>query len=86
MAGQHYITIKGSLHEEHGTYIVRARVPDPETGKTKHRSKSTGFKVKNNTKRKAELAMREILAQWEQEANRLIYEDDPLFSEYILII
>lgn len=83
MAGQHYITIKGSLHEEHGTYIVRARVPDPETGKKTHRSKSTGFKVKNNTKRKAELAMREILAQWEQEANRLIYEDDPLFSEYI---
>ena len=83
MAGQHYITIKGSLHEEHGTYIVRARVPDPETGKKTHRSKSTGFKVKNNTKRKAELAMRKILAQWEQEATRLIYEDDPLFSEYI---
>ena len=33
MTGQQYITIKGSLHEEHGTYIVRARVPDPETGK-----------------------------------------------------
>lgn len=83
MTGQQYITIKGSLHEEHGTYIVRARVPDPETGKIRHRSKSTGFKVKNNTKRKAEAAMREILAQWEQEANRTIYPSEPLFSEYV---
>lgn len=83
MTGQQYITIKGSLHDEKGTYIVRARVPDPETGKIKQRSKTTGFKVKNNTKRKAEVAMREILAQWEAEANRIVYLDDPLFSEYV---
>ena len=83
MTGQPYITIQGSLHIEHGTYIVRARVPDPKTGKRSQRSKSTGFKAKNNTKRKAELAMREILAQWEREANRVVYEDDPLFSEYV---
>ena len=83
MTGQQYITIKGSLHDEKGTYIVRARVPDPETGKIKQRSKTTGFKVKNNTKRKAEVAMREILAQWEEEANRTVYPDDPLFSEYV---
>ena len=81
MTGYKYI--KGGLYIEKGTYVVRARVPDPQTGKMKHRSKTTGIKVKGGSKRKAETIMREILAQWEQEANRTIYPSEPLFSEYV---
>lgn len=77
------IHIKGSLHIEDGTYIVRARVPDPITGKVKQRSRSTRLKVKGNNKRRAEQAMREILAVWEEEVNRISIPTTPLFSEYI---
>lgn len=80
-------TVKGSLHDEDGTWIVRARVFNPITGKIRQRSKSTGLKVKDKTKRKAEQAMREIVAAWEQEANKNPAEEPkketPLFSEYI---
>lgn len=62
------IHIKGYLYDDRGTWAVRARVPDPKTGKTKMRSKSTGFKS-NGNKRKAEIKMREYIAIWEQEAN-----------------
>lgn len=85
MAGQK--TIKGTLHDEDGTWIVRARVFDPRTGKTKQRSKSTGLKVKDKTKRRAEQVMSEIVAGWEQEAKREPIEEPPkedaLFSEYV---
>lgn len=83
MTGQKYITVTGNLYEEKGTYIVRARVFDPETNKIRHRSKSTGFKVKDHTKAKAKRAMREILATWEQEANRVPVETTPPFSVYV---
>lgn len=80
-------TVKGSLHDEDGTWIVRARVFDPTTGKVRQRSKSTGLKVKDKTKRRAEQAMREIVAAWEQEANSFPKEEQekeaPMFSEYI---
>lgn len=80
-------TVRGTLHNEHGTWIVRARVFDPCTGEIRQRSKSTGLKVKDKTKRKAEQAMREIVELWEQEANRDPAEKQrkevPLFSEYI---
>lgn len=52
-------TVKGALYDDNGTWVVRARVFDPMTGKVKQRSKSTGFKVKNSTKRKAEQTMRD---------------------------
>lgn len=81
MSGQ--IHIKGSLHVEDGTYIVRARVPDPVTGKVRQRSKSTKLKEKGNNKRRAEQAMREILAEWEAEANRIPVATTPLFSVYV---
>lgn len=58
-------TVKGTLLEEDGTWIVRARVFDPASGKVKQRSKSTGFKVRDGTKRKAERRMKEIVAAWE---------------------
>lgn len=75
--------VKGALYDDNGTWTVRARVFDPMTGKVKQRSKSTGFKVKDSTKRKAEQAMREIVAEWEKEANSVPVKRDPLFSEYI---
>lgn len=85
MAGQK--TVKGSLHDEDGTWVVRARVFDPASGRIKQRSKSTGLKTKDNTKRRAEQRMKEIVASWEQEANREaskeVYRGDTPFSEYI---
>ena len=47
------------------------------------RAKSTGFKVKDHTKRRAEEAMKEILTQWEIEANTVPAVHDPLFGEYV---
>lgn len=76
-------TVKGSLHDEDGTWVVRGRVFDPITGKTKNRSKTTGYMVKNNTKRRAGQRMKEIIAQWEHEANAEPVKNDPLFSECV---
>lgn len=76
-------TVKGKLYDDNGTWTVRARVFDPLSGKVKQRSKSTGFKIKDNTKRRAEQAMREIVAGWEKEANAVPIKHDPLFSEYV---
>lgn len=80
-------TVKGSLYDDNGTWTVRARVFDPVTRKVRNRSKSTGLKVKDKTKRKAEQAMREIVAVWEHEANQEPPKEPPkkaiLFSEYI---
>lgn len=79
--------IKGSLHDEDGTWIVRARVFDSATGKTKQRSKSTGLKVKDKTKRRAEQAMKKIVEAWEQETKQEPITEPPkkdvLFDEYI---
>jgi len=79
--------IKGSLHDEDGTWVVRARVFYPSTGKTKQKSKSTGLKVKDKTKRKAELMMKEIIEGWSNEANETPAAEPPkevpLFSEYV---
>lgn len=80
-------TVKGSLSEDRGTWVVRARVYNPLTGKNEQRSKSTGLKVKDRTKRKAELMLKEIVAEWETEANREpnngAFHGNTLFSEYI---
>lgn len=80
MASYHKVT--GSLHDDKGTWVVRARVYDPLTGKKKQRSKSTGLRS-NGNKRLAQRAMREIVAQWEKEANAGVISEDPLFSEYV---
>ena len=55
----------------------------PWHGRKHNRAKTTGFKVTDNTKRKAERAMKEIIAMWEKEANADIITSDPLFSEYV---
>ncbi len=82
MAGQRKI-VKGKLFEDRGTWVVRARVFNPLTGKNEQRSKSTGFKVKDCTKRKAEKAMEDIVSVWKQEANAVPVEHDPIFAEYV---
>ena len=76
-------TVKGSIHDDRGTWVVRARVYNPVTGTIQQRTKSTGLKVKDNTKRKAERKMREIVDGWEKEANREVIAADPYMSEYI---
>lgn len=76
-------TVRGTLVDDRGTWTVRGRVYDPATGKTRQRAKSTGFKVKDHTKRRAEEAMRDILAQWRIEANTTPMVHDPLFGDYV---
>lgn len=76
-------TVRGTLANDRGTWVVRGRVYDPTTGKTHQRLKTTGFKVKNCTKRKAEKAMRAIVAAWEQEASATLMSYDPVLAEYI---
>jgi len=75
--------VRGTLVDDRGTWTVRGRVCDPATGKTRQRARSTGFKVKDHTKRRAEEAMKEILAQWEIEANAIPVVHEPIFSEYV---
>lgn len=79
------VVVNGSLCDDKGTWVVRAFVPDPITGKMKHRSKSTGLKVTGNNTRKANGKLREILSQWEAEANGAIAvtNEGATFEEYV---
>ena len=77
-------TVRGNLYDDKGTWTVRARVFDPNTGNIRQRTKSTGLKVKDNTKRRAEKAMKKIVEEWEREANAAPVLRDPLFSECVL--
>ena len=76
-------TVSGTLVDDKGTWTVRGRVTNPITGKVRNKSKSTGYKVKDNTKRKAAQAMAEILAQWEKEANRVLPNHDTTLRYYV---
>lgn len=80
MASYHRVT--GSLQVQRGQWVVRARVYDPKTGRKPQRAKVTGLKAPGN-KRAAQQIMKEIVAQWEKEANTGIAIGDPLFSEYV---
>lgn len=79
-------SVNASLQVDHGTFVVRGRVYDPLTRTVRQRSKSTGLKVKGN-KRKAEQMMKEIVAEWEHEANqeptKSAYSGNTKFSKYI---
>ena len=75
--------ISASLVDDRGTWTVKGRVFDPVTGKVRQRTKSTGFKVKDSTKRKAQAAMQEIIAQWQAEAEGVERSVSPLFSVYV---
>ena len=81
MASQ--IKVSASLQEDRGMYVVRGRICDLATGKTKQRSKSTGLPTKGNHKREAQAAMQEIVEQWEADAKREVQIDAPLFSEFV---
>lgn len=75
--------VTASLQDDKGTWTVRGRVYDPTTGKMKQRTRSTGFKVKDNTKRKARDMMQEIVAQWQAEADGIKRSDSAPFSVYV---
>ncbi len=82
MASQ--IHIKGYLVEDKGTWTVRARYTDSVSGKRKLFSRSTGLKVDGHNKRKAEAAMREIIAELEQLASAFHVSENPSFRDSIL--
>lgn len=75
--------VTASLQDDKGTWTVRGRVYDPTTGKMKQRTRSTGLKVKQNTKRKAEAMLKEIVAQWQAEAEGVDRSVSPPFSVYV---
>ena len=76
--------IKPTLRDDRGIWVVRARVYDPHTRSIKERTRSTGLRVKDNTKRQAQEIMRAFAEAWEKEANTPpVAVKDPLFSEYV---
>lgn len=77
MASKKAMTVSGSLYDDKGTWSVKGRVCG------KQRSKSTGFKVKDNTKRKALQVMEKILAEWEKEANAIRLNHDTTLRYYV---
>ena len=82
MTSQAYI--RGYLCEDKGFWVVRARITDPMSGKRKLLSKSTGFKVSGNNKRKAEAKMHEIVCSWEQQFKTGKYTDQKVtFKECV---
>ena len=76
-------TVSGTLVDDKGTWTVRGRVTNPITGKVRNKSKSTGYKVKDNTKRKALQVMAEIFAEWEKEANETLPDHDLTLRYYV---
>lgn len=77
------LKITASLQEDRGTWIVKGRVYDPLTGKVRQRTKSTGYKVRDSTKRKAEAKIPEIIAEWQAELVGVGRTVSPPFSVFI---
>ena len=77
--------VRASLQKDRGIWCVRARVFNPETGRMEQRTKSTGLKVKDNTKRKAEAMLREMVTAWEEEQKHREEQCNagPLLAEYL---
>ena len=75
--------ITATLVNDRGIWSIRARVFDPITGKTKQRTKSTGFRVKDSTKRKAEAMKDEVVATWQAELERAQRSVSLPFSVYM---
>ena len=63
--------VTASLQDDKGTWTIRGRVYDCETGKMKQRTRSTGLKVKDNTKKKAKAMMQDVIAEWQAESDRI---------------
>ena len=74
------IRVKGYLVNDKGTWTVKARFADTAGGERKLHSKSTGLKVKGNSKRKVEAVMGEIISEWERQANATVPAANPLFK------
>ena len=84
LASQQHINVKGTLCKDNGKWVVRARVSDPRTGKTRQLSKTTGLSVAGNNKRRAEEMMKDIVAKWDHDINSgLVTSHDPKFSECV---
>lgn len=75
--------VTASLQDDKGTWTVRGRVYDPVADRVRQRTRSTGLKVKDNTKRKAKEMMKQIVEQWQEEADRVERVETPPFSEYV---
>lgn len=71
-----------SLTDDHGTWTVKARIYDTD-GNCSQRSISTGFKVKDNTKRKAEAKAKEIVQELEKCTSNSAQTEAPQFSAYV---
>lgn len=84
LASQQHINVKGTLCKDNGKWVIRARVYDPWTGRTRQLSKSTKLSVDGNNKRRAEEMMKDIVAQWEREANAgVVLNNDPKFADCV---
>lgn len=77
--------VTASLQIDRETYVVRGRIRNTDTGEVRQRSKSTGYKVKDVSRRKAEKIMRKIVSDWETEIYTVSPEREPTFSEYVEI-
>ena len=75
--------VTASLYKDRGIWSVKGRVFDPVSGKVKQRTRSTGMRVSGNNKRKAEAIMKDIVAQWQSEADRVQRKASPPFSVYV---
>lgn len=79
-----HITVKGTLVDDKGTWVVRARVYSRSTNRYIQKSKSTGLKTSGNNRRKAEKLMSVYLEAWESDANSNIdLNRDPTLTEEI---
>jgi integrase len=70
------ILIKWCLVDDKGRWTVRARFSDSPKARPRLHSKSTGFGVNGNNKRKAEAAARDIVEQWERQVNGYSVTDE----------
>ena len=84
--GLNRIIVKGSLHvTPQGIYHIKYRIIDPVKGASKSKTKSTGFRAKDNTKRKAEQYMKDFFSELEEQLNAVpvVEPENPLFSECV---
>lgn len=72
-----------SLTDDRGIWVVRVRVLDGETETVKNRARSTGLKVKDKTKRKAQEMAKDIVARIEEELSQAQVGHDTTFAYYI---
>ena len=77
------IHVKGYLVKGRKNWEVKARFRDTPTSEPKLHTKSTGLSIAGNNKRAAEAAMREIVAEWERQANAVQPIRNPKFKDCI---